>query len=141
MGHVAELVGIEAIDTSHLGFRPIQKIPTIHASSGFIRGIPIEASFKSFGPRKCRSIPAWGLFLPFRGWNGLLALGYVHYLAGLLTYSAAAQFPDLSKRPLTLYSGQVGRRWPHRMSCRNMAGLSKAAPARLKRGSRFAVLL
>jgi hypothetical protein len=36
-----------------------------------------------------------------------LALGYVHYLAGLLTYSAAAQFPDLSKRPLTLYSGEV----------------------------------
>jgi hypothetical protein len=31
----------EAIDTSHLGFRPIQKIATIHASSGFIRGIPI----------------------------------------------------------------------------------------------------
>jgi hypothetical protein len=30
----------EAIDTSHLGFRPIQKIATIHASSGFIRGIP-----------------------------------------------------------------------------------------------------
>ena len=29
------------IDTSHLGFRPIQKIATIHASSGFIRGIPI----------------------------------------------------------------------------------------------------
>ena len=28
--------------TSHLGFRPIQKIATIHASSGFIRGIPIE---------------------------------------------------------------------------------------------------
>jgi hypothetical protein len=33
----------EAIDTSHLGFRPIQKIATIHASSGFIRGIPIKA--------------------------------------------------------------------------------------------------
>ena len=32
----------EAIDTSHLGFRPIQKIVTIHASSGFIRGIPIK---------------------------------------------------------------------------------------------------
>src|SRR5262249_27021200 len=30
----------EAIDSSHLGFRPIQKIATIHASSGFIRGIP-----------------------------------------------------------------------------------------------------
>jgi hypothetical protein len=30
----------EAIDTSHLGFRPIQKIATIHASSGFIRGNP-----------------------------------------------------------------------------------------------------
>ena len=29
-----------AIDTSHLGFRPIQKIATIHSSSGFIRGIP-----------------------------------------------------------------------------------------------------
>src|SRR5262249_59693137 len=32
----------EAIDTSHLGFRPIQKIATIHASSGFIRGIPTK---------------------------------------------------------------------------------------------------
>ena len=31
-----------AIDTSHLGFRPIQKIATIHVSSGFIRGIPIQ---------------------------------------------------------------------------------------------------
>jgi len=31
----------EAIDTSHIGFRPIQKIATIHASSVFIRGIPI----------------------------------------------------------------------------------------------------
>src|SRR6516225_3692604 len=31
-----------AIDTSHLGFRPIQKIATIHASSRFIRGIPIK---------------------------------------------------------------------------------------------------
>jgi hypothetical protein len=30
----------EAIDTSQLGFRPMQKIATIHASSGFIRGIP-----------------------------------------------------------------------------------------------------
>jgi Short C-terminal domain len=29
-----------AIDTSHPGFRPIPKIATIHASSGFIRGIP-----------------------------------------------------------------------------------------------------
>jgi hypothetical protein len=29
-------------DTSHLGFRPIQKIAAIHASSGFIRvkGLP-----------------------------------------------------------------------------------------------------
>jgi TM2 domain-containing membrane protein YozV len=44
-------------------------------------------------------------------WVGIglaaLALGYAHYLAGLLTYSAAAQFPDLSKRPLSLYSGEV----------------------------------
>jgi len=31
-----------AIDTSHLGFRPIQKIATIHASSGFIREIPTK---------------------------------------------------------------------------------------------------
>ncbi len=47
----------------------------------------------------------------FLCWVGIgltaLTLGYVHYLAGLLTYSAAAQFPDLSKRPLTLYSGEV----------------------------------
>jgi len=33
-----------AVDTLHLGFRPIQKIATIHASSGFIRGIPIQGS-------------------------------------------------------------------------------------------------
>jgi hypothetical protein len=32
----------EAIDTPHIGFRPNQKIATIHPSSGFIRGIPIE---------------------------------------------------------------------------------------------------
>jgi len=32
----------EAIDTSHLGFRPIQKIATIYASSGLIRGIPTK---------------------------------------------------------------------------------------------------
>jgi hypothetical protein len=30
----------ETIDTPHLGFRSIQKIATIHATSGFIRGIP-----------------------------------------------------------------------------------------------------
>jgi hypothetical protein len=29
---------------SHLGFRPIQKIATIHASSGFIRGVPINTT-------------------------------------------------------------------------------------------------
>ena len=44
-------------------------------------------------------------------WVGIglaaLALGYVHYLAGLLAYTAAGQFPDLSKRPLSLYSGEV----------------------------------
>ena len=34
----------EAIDTSHIGFRLIQKIATIHASSGFIRGIPTKAT-------------------------------------------------------------------------------------------------
>src|SRR5262249_46226545 len=33
----------EAIDTSSIGFRPIQKIAPIHASSGFIRGIPTKA--------------------------------------------------------------------------------------------------
>jgi hypothetical protein len=27
---------------SHLGFQPVQKTPTIHVSSGFIWGIPIE---------------------------------------------------------------------------------------------------
>ncbi len=32
-----------AIDTSHLRFRPIQKIATIHANSGFIRGIPLKS--------------------------------------------------------------------------------------------------
>src|SRR5215470_3208141 len=44
-------------------------------------------------------------------WVGIglaaLTLGYVHYLAGLLTSTAAGQFPDPSKRPLTLYSGEV----------------------------------
>jgi TM2 domain-containing membrane protein YozV len=44
-------------------------------------------------------------------WVGIglaaLTFGYVHYLAGLLTYTAAGLFTDLSKRPLTLYSGQV----------------------------------
>jgi len=33
----------EATDTSHLGFRPIVRIATIHASSGFIQGIPTKA--------------------------------------------------------------------------------------------------
>jgi len=33
----------DAIDTSYIGFRPIQKIATIHASSGFIRGIRTKA--------------------------------------------------------------------------------------------------
>ena len=44
-------------------------------------------------------------------WAGIglaaLVLGYVHYLAGLLSYTAAGQFPDLSKRALTLYGGRV----------------------------------
>jgi hypothetical protein len=40
----------EAIDISHLGFRPIQKIATIHASSGFIRGIPIKTSYLEWTP-------------------------------------------------------------------------------------------
>src|SRR5262249_48079722 len=30
------------IDTSHLGFQPVQKTPTIHVSSGFIWGIPAQ---------------------------------------------------------------------------------------------------
>jgi hypothetical protein len=34
------LVQAQLIDTSHI--RPIQKIATIHASSGLIRGIPIK---------------------------------------------------------------------------------------------------
>jgi len=37
-------INAEAIDTSHIGFRPIQKIATIRASSGFIRGIPTQIS-------------------------------------------------------------------------------------------------
>jgi hypothetical protein len=36
-----------------------------------------------------------------------LILGYIHYMAGLLNYTAAAQFPDISKRSHTFYSGQV----------------------------------
>jgi hypothetical protein len=30
--------------TSHLGFRSVQKTPTIHPSSGFIRGMPVDAA-------------------------------------------------------------------------------------------------
>jgi TM2 domain-containing membrane protein YozV len=44
-------------------------------------------------------------------WIGIgvaaLVLGYFHYLAGLLSYTAAGQFPELSKRALTFYGGQV----------------------------------
>ena len=36
-----------------------------------------------------------------------LILGYIHYMAGLLNYTAAAQFSDISKRVHTLYSGEV----------------------------------
>jgi hypothetical protein len=36
-----------------------------------------------------------------------LILGYIHYMAGLLNYTAAAQFPDISKRVHTLYGGEV----------------------------------
>jgi len=32
-----------------------------------------------------------------------LMLGYIHYLAGLVSYTAASQFPDLSKQVLKLY--------------------------------------
>jgi hypothetical protein len=44
-------------------------------------------------------------------WLGIgaaaLAFNYVHYLAGLLAYTASGQFPELSKRIPTLYSGEV----------------------------------
>lgn len=36
-----------------------------------------------------------------------LALGYVHYLVGLLTYTAAAQFPAISRRMPSLYGGEI----------------------------------
>ena len=36
-----------------------------------------------------------------------LILGYIHYMAGIMTYTAAAQFPDISKRFRTLYYGEV----------------------------------
>jgi hypothetical protein len=36
-----------------------------------------------------------------------LAFNYVHYLVGLLANTAAGQFPELSKRVPTLYSGEV----------------------------------
>jgi hypothetical protein len=36
-----------------------------------------------------------------------LILGYIHYMAGLLNYTAASQFPDISKRVHTLYGGEV----------------------------------
>jgi len=44
------LCDAEAIDTSHLSFRPIQKIATIHASSGFIRGIPTQSAAVRWQP-------------------------------------------------------------------------------------------
>src|SRR5262245_7573425 len=44
-----------AVDTLHLGFRPIQKIATIHASSGFIRGIPTKAVDQLFCRRAGRA--------------------------------------------------------------------------------------
>ena len=47
----------EAIDTSHLGFRPIQKIATNHASSGFIRAIPIRKFAKGAGSLPAAEIP------------------------------------------------------------------------------------
>ena len=61
----------EAIDTSHLDFRPIQKIATIHASSGFIWEIPIQIAQRDkitiYGPMdyatyivKFRTAPASG---------------------------------------------------------------------------------
>jgi hypothetical protein len=44
-------------------------------------------------------------------WAGIgaacLAFGYVHYVAGLFSYTAAGQFPDLGKRLPTLYSGEA----------------------------------
>src|SRR5262249_26849186 len=36
-----------------------------------------------------------------------LASGYAHYLAGLVGYTAAAQFPDISRRLPNLYSGET----------------------------------
>src|SRR5262245_51293255 len=44
-----------AVDTLHLGFRPIQKIATIHASSEFIRGIPTKAVDQLFCRRAGRA--------------------------------------------------------------------------------------
>jgi hypothetical protein len=77
--------------------------PTLLVLTLPILGMITVAKLLSSGRREMLTI--------FLCWVGIgltaLTLGYVHYLAGLLTYSAAAQFPDLSKRPLTLYSGQV----------------------------------
>jgi hypothetical protein len=40
-----------AIHPSHSGFRAIQKIGTVQASSGIIRGIPVNMSLSSSGYR------------------------------------------------------------------------------------------
>ena len=62
LGAVAVGSGNAAIDTSHLGFRPIQKIATIHASSGLAgfygtgtnnREVSRESSRDQFGCWRC----------------------------------------------------------------------------------------
>ena len=50
----------------------------------------------------------WILLLSWAVLGGAaLGLGYFQYFAGLLAYTAAGQFPDISKRVFTLYNGEV----------------------------------
>ena len=51
---------------------------------------------------RCKIVMCWASLA-----LACLILGYIHYMAGLLNYTAAAQFPDISKRFHTLYSGEV----------------------------------
>jgi hypothetical protein len=71
--------------------------------------LPVVAIFT--GARLVLSIRLRERLTILLAWLGLgvtaLMLGYVHYFAGLISYTAAGQFPDLAKRPLTLYGGEV----------------------------------
>ena len=96
-----------AIDTSHLGFRPIQKIATIHASSRFIRGIPtVECGMANRMSTELRPSPQ-GVHVGIVGASGLV--GDI-----ILSILAERQFPVASLR-LFASARSAGRylRWKH----------------------------